>query len=327
MGEIGKVLVTGGAGFIGSNFVRMLLEKGEMVVNLDKLTYAGNLNNLKGIKKVKNYSFIKGDITSKKTVLKAMKGCRMVFNFAAESHVDKSILGPAKFILTNVTGTHVLLEAAQSLGIERFVQVSTDEVYGSIENGFANEDWLLNPSSPYSASKAAGDLVSLSYFKTFGLDVVVTRSTNNFGPYQFPEKILPLFVTNILEGKKVPVYADGSNSRDWIFVKDNCRAILLASEKGKKGQVYNIGGENEMQNSDLTKKILSMLGKGEEMIEYVKDRPGHDKRYAVDFEKIKALGYKPEYLFEESFEYTVNWYRENKWWWKPLKKGMGKNNA
>ncbi len=320
-----KVLVTGGCGFIGSNFVRMLLSQTELeVVNLDLLTYAGNPANLKDVQKNPRYTFAKGDIADKKTVQKAMKGVDTVVNFAAESHVDNSIADASEFVRTNVMGTKNMSECAIAAGVSRMVQVGTDEVYGSVETGSSKETDRLEPRNPYSATKAASDLLALSYATTFGLDLVVTRSSNNYGPYQYPEKLLPLFITNLLEGKKVPVYGDGLNIRDWLHVQDNCRAILLAAQKGKKGEIYNIGGENERQNIDVTNMILELMGKDSSSVQYVQDRKGHDRRYSLDSAKIKALGWRPSVKFEEGLRQTVEWYTENQKWWKPLKAGKTK---
>ncbi len=315
-----RVLVTGGAGFIGSNFVRMLAASTDLeIVNLDLLTYAGNLDSLKGIESGKNYKFMKGDIADRKTAEKALEGVDTVFSFAAESHVDNSIKDAQAFVHTNVSGTKNMAECAMKAGVERFVQVSTDEVYGSVEKGSSKETDRLEPRNPYSACKAASDLLALSYFTTFGFDVVVTRSSNNYGPYQYPEKVIPLFITNILEGNKVPLYGDGKNIRDWLHVQDNCEAILVAAEKGGKGEIYNIGGGNEVQNIELTKKILKLLGKGDESIQPVEDRKGHDRRYSLDSSKIGGLGWKPKKKFDDGLRETVEWYKQNEWWWKPLK--------
>jgi dTDP-glucose 4,6-dehydratase len=316
-----NLLVTGGAGFIGSNFIKHFFSflPEANIVNLDKLTYAGRLENLREIESNPNYKFIKGDICDKKTVAEATKDVDVIINFAAESHVDTSILKPEDFIQTDVFGTFVLLEEARKKDLE-FIQISTDEIYGSIEKGFFSEESPLMPSSPYSASKAGADRLAFSYFKTYGLNVKITRSSNNFGPNQFPEKLIPLFVTNLLEGKRIPLYGDGLNVRDWIFVKDNCNAIIKVMEKGKKGEAYNVAAGNEKTNLEITEFILSELKKGKEFIEFVEDRKGHDRRYALDWSKIKALGFKPQYSFEEALRETINWYKENSWWWKPLKK-------
>jgi len=317
-----KILVTGGAGFIGSNFIRHILAKypDYFVTNLDKLTYCGNLENLKDISSNKNYKFVKGDIVDPGIVNSLVKDADVILNFAAETHVDRSIKDPSGFVRTNVFGTYTLLEAARVHGTELFIQISTDEVYGSISKGAFTESSPIAPNSPYSAAKAGGDLLARSYFITHGLPVIITRSSNNFGPYQYPEKVIPLFVTNLLDDKKIPVYADGSNIRDWLFVIDNCEAIDIVMHKGKTGEVYNIGGGNEITNMELTKTLLKLLNKGEEYIEFVKDRPGHDKRYALDITKVKMLGWKPSHDFKGALELTVNWYFQNKMWWKKLKK-------
>ncbi len=318
-----KLLVTGGCGFIGSNFVRYCLQKhpGHEIVNLDKLTYAGRKENLKDIEGNKNYSFMKGDICDRKTVKKAMEGCDGVINFAAESHVDRSINNPTDFIKTDVFGAFTLLEEAKQQGIKKFCQISTDEVYGQALEGSFRETDVLMPRNPYSASKAGADRLAYSFYATYGIDVVITRSSNNFGPYQFPEKVIPLFVTNLLQGKKVPLYGDGKNVRDWLYVLDNCEAIDLCLQKGRAGEVYNIGGGNEVENIELTRMILKELGKGEEMIERVKDRPGHDRRYSLDCSKIeKDIGWKPRHDFRKALHETVQWYKNNENWWKPLLK-------
>ncbi|VVB99078.1 GDP-L-fucose synthase [uncultured archaeon] len=319
-----KILVTGGCGFIGSNFIRMLLrETGIEVVNFDLLTYAGNPNNLKGIAQnpgwKKRYKFVKGDIADPKTVSMALDGVDTVFNFAAESHVDNSIRDASAFVRTNVQGTKNMVECAMKAGVQRLLQVGTDEVYGSVEKGSSKETDRLEPRNPYSATKAASDLIAMSYCTTFGFDVVVTRSSNNYGPYQYPEKVIPLFVTNLIEGKKVPLYGDGKNVRDWLHVDDNCRGILLAGQKGKKGGIYNIGGGNEVRNIELTRKIISLMGKGEEMILPVEDRKGHDLRYSLDSTKMHSLGWKAQKKFDDGLKETVQWYRDNEAWWKPLK--------
>jgi len=316
-----NIMVTGGCGFIGSNFIRYYLGRypQDKIINLDKLTYAGNPENLKDIEKNKNYSFVRGDICDKKTVDKLMKGIDVVYHFAAESHVDNSIKGPFLFTETNVLGTHVLLEAAKQNKIKKFIHISTDEVYGSIEKGAFNEKDILKPNSPYSASKAAAEMLVRSYNKTFGLPAIITRSSNNFGPYQHPEKLMPLFVTNLMENKKVPVYGTGKNVRDWIYVIDNCEGIDFASKKGWIGEIYNIGGGNEVSNIEITKKIIKEMNKDESFIEYVGDRLGHDFRYALDCAKIRKLGWKPKYDFEKALKETIIWYKKNENWWKPLK--------
>lgn len=320
-----KILVTGGCGFIGSNFIRYMFNTRPdiNIVNLDKLTYAGNPENLRDIEGRFDYTFIHGDICDEKLVDGLIsEGFDAVLNFAAESHVDRSITGPKEFIHTDVFGTFSLLEACRKHGVGMFIQISTDEVYGSIESGSFTEDSPLRPNSPYSASKAAADLIARSYFVTYGLPVVITRSSNNFGPYQYPEKLIPLFITNALEDKKLPLYGDGLNVRDWIYVLDNARAIALVLEKGKPGEIYNVGGEQERTNIDVSRLILRFLSKPESLIEYVKDRPGHDRRYSLDNSKIRALGFEPRTDFESMLAETVQWYVENRWWWEPLKSGI-----
>ena len=317
-----KILVTGGAGFIGSNFIRQFMKNNPQtkIVNLDKLTYAGRLESLADIEKNPDYEFIKGDICDSAIVEKAMQGCNAAINFAAESHVDRSIKDADAFAKTNFLGVKVLCEQARRQGIEKFLQISTDEVYGQIKSGSFSETSRLNPRNPYSAAKAGGELLAMSYFTTFGLPVVVTRSSNNYGQFQFPEKVMPLFITNLLEGKKVPLYGEGKQIRDWLFVLDNCEAIELCLKKGKAGEVYNIGGNQELQNIELTKKILKEMNCGEEMIQKVPDRLGHDFRYSLDCAKIeKELGWKAKTKFAEGLKQTAKWYRENTKWWKPLK--------
>lgn len=319
-----KILVTGGAGFIGSNFINYFLSnrKDFLIVNLDKLTYAGNLENLKEIENHKNYSFIKGDITNNELVdyLFRKYSFNYVINFAAESHVDRSILGSEVFFRSNVVGTNVLLEASRRYGIEKFVQISTDEVYGSLgPTGLFTETTPLSPNSPYSSSKAAADMMVLSFYHTFDLPVVITRCSNNYGPFQFPEKLIPLMIINSLNGKKLPVYGDGLNVRDWVYVIDHNKAVESVLEKGKPGEVYNIGASREMKNIDIVRLILSKLAKPESMIEYVKDRPGHDRRYAIDSSKISnELGWKPEFDFESAINNTIDWYLRNKDWWERI---------
>ena len=316
-----KILITGGAGFIGSNFIRNTLNKypDYKIVNLDKLTYAGCKENLKDIETNPHYRFIQGDICDADVVEKAVKGCDTIINFAAESHVDRSISDASEFIRTNIYGTYVLLEAARKNKVSVFCQIGTDEVYGSREEGFFKETDLLEPSSPYSASKAAADHLVQSYYITHKLPIKIVRSTNNFGPYQFPEKIIPLFITNALEGKKLPVYGDGLNVRDWIYVLDNCEAIDFVIHKGKVGEIYNVAGKHEVKNIDLTHLILKIMNKTEELIEFVEDRPGHDRRYALDSAKIDKLGWRLRHKFEQSLKETVEWYHNNKNWWQPLK--------
>ncbi len=318
-----KILVTGGAGFIGSNFVRHVLaaHPDDAVVNLDKLTYAGNLENLRDVEGDRRYRFVKGDICDAATVREAMRGMDAVAHFAAETHVDRSNAGADEFLRTNVTGTYMLLEAARELNVGRFLAVGTDEVYGSIPQGRARERDALNPSNPYSASKAAADLLARAYWTTHRLPVVITRSSNNFGPYQYPEKVIPLFVTNALEDKPVPLYGDGKNVRDWLYVLDNCAAIDLVLRKGKDGEIYNIGGGAEIENLVLTRQILRLLSKPESLITPVTDRPGHDRRYALDSSKVHGLGWKPAHSFAAALEATVEWYRAHESWWKPIKSG------
>lgn len=318
-----RFLVTGGAGFIGSNFIHYLLRQYPdcEIINLDKLTYAGNLNNLRDVENSPKYRFVKGDICDEKIVDEVMRGVDVVVNFAAESHVDRSIGNPGDFIRTDVFGVYVLLEAAKRHGVKKFVQISTDEVYGSIEKGSFKETDPLMPSSPYSASKAGGDRLAYSYFVTYGMPVVITRCSNNFGPYQYPEKLIPLFITNALDDKELPIYGDGLNVRDWIYVEDHCRAIDVVIRKGKDGEVYNIGAGNERTNLQITEYILDRLEKPRSLMRFVKDRPGHDRRYSVDWSKIRELGWEPKYTFEEAMDFTIEWYRENRWWWEPLKSG------
>ena len=313
-----KVLVTGGAGFIGSNFVRDLLNNTNWaVINLDRLTYAGNLNNIKDLRGEKRHKFVKGDIRNRKLVDSLVRKVDAVVNFAAESHVDRSIKTPRVFVETNVLGTQVLLEACRRFRV-RFEQISTDEVYGSRAEGSFSETDLLNPSSPYSASKAAADLLVNAYYTTYELDVTVTRSTNNYGPNQHPEKLVPRLITNALRGKPLPIYGSGKNVRDWIFVEDNCQAIQFVLDKGEKGQIYNIAGGNERKNIEIATEILRRLSLPETMIEYVNDRPGHDFRYSLDCKKIHRLGWRPQVPFEEGLQKTINWYKSNDWWWRPL---------
>jgi dTDP-glucose 4,6-dehydratase len=319
-----KILVTGGAGFIGSNFIRHMLKTrpDDEIVNLDALTYAGNPENLKDIANNPRYTFVKGDVCDNTIVDMILEkhDIDTIVHFAAESHVDRSISQAPVFIKTNVLGTHTLLDAARRHAIEKFIHISTDEVYGSRTDGSFTETDILTPSSPYSSSKAGSDLLALSYFTTYNLPVIITRCTNNFGPYQYPEKLIPLFVTNLIEGKKVPVYGTGKNIRDWIHVNDHCRAVDFLLSQGNAGEIYNIGGGCERTNLEITRKILELLGKSEAMIEYVRDRPGHDLRYSLDCSKLRSLGWDPGYSFEDSLKDTVTWYLQNAWWWKPLKK-------
>jgi len=316
------ILVTGGAGFIGSNFIRHIIRKypDYRVINLDKLTYAGNLDNLKDIENNPNYTFVKGDICDKVIVDELSREVEAIVNFAAESHVDRSIVDASDFMRTNVHGTYILLEAAKKYKIHRFIQASTDECYGSVAKGSSKEIDALNPSSPYAASKAAADMLVHSYWVTYNLPVNIARSSNNFGPYQYPEKIISLFITNAFEDKPVPLYGDGMNVRDWLYVIDNCKAIDLILHNGKEGEIYNIGGGNELRNIDLTKTVLKLLGKPESLIKPVKDRPGHDRRYSLDCSKIvRQLGWAPTFEFEKALEETVKWYVDNQWWWRKLK--------
>jgi len=318
-----KILVTGGAGFIGSNFVRLLLGKypDYEIINLDKLTYAGNLDNLKDVEGNENYRFVQGDICDPEVVDKVMEGVDAVVNFAAESHVDRSIGGPADFIQTDVYGTYVLCESARQHGVGRYVQISTDEVYGSISDGSFVEADKLDPSSPYSASKAGGDMQVMAYHTTFGLPTIITRSSNNFGPYQYPEKLIPLFITNAMENQPLPLYGDGSNVRDWIYVVDNCEAIDVVLHQGEVGQIYNIGGGNERSNLFITEKILEALGKPADLVKPVSDRLGHDWRYSIDCSKVKTLGWQPSHSFEGALQETIDWYVNNRWWWEKIKSG------
>ena len=313
-----KILVTGGAGFIGSNFIRYILgaEKRYSVVNYDKLTYAGNLANLEEVANDRNYAFVKGDICDAPLLESAMRGCDAVVHFAAESHVDRSIYEPAPVIHTNITGTFMLLEVARKLSIPRFVHISTDEVYGDIlPDMFADENSQLQPSSPYSASKAGADLLVRSYVRTYKFPAVITRSSNNYGPYQFPEKFVPLIITNALGEKALPVYGDGKQQRDWLHVEDNCRGILAVLERGKIGEVYNIGGLDLEENLTMVRRILKLTGKLESLMSYVKDRPGHDRRYAIDASKIQRdLGWVPAHKFEQGIRETVRWYLDNQAW-------------
>lgn len=322
-----NILVTGGAGFIGSNFINHVLSKRDdwNIINLDKLTYAGNLENLKPVEGKKNYHFVKGDITNSELVdyLFSKYAIKYVINFAAESHVDRSILGSQIFYTTNVIGTNVLLETARRYEVEKFVQISTDEVYGSLgAEGLFTESTPLSPNSPYSSSKAAADLMAIAFHHTYGLPVVITRCSNNYGPLQFPEKLIPLMIINALNNKKLPVYGDGLNVRDWIYVIDHNKAVELVFEKGTVGEVYNIGASREMKNIDIVKLILKKLGKSDELIEYVKDRPGHDRRYAIDSTKIQnELRWKPSFQFEQAINQTIEWYLSNKNWWERIISG------
>jgi dTDP-glucose 4,6-dehydratase len=321
-----RILVTGGAGFIGSHFVRTLVAggyppfPGPDVLVLDKLTYAGNIANLDPVRENPRLSFVEGDILDVRQVEDVMAGVDAVVHFAAESHVDRSILGAADFVMTNVVGTQTLLDAALRHGVGRFLHVSTDEVYGSIATGSWPEIHPLEPNSPYAASKAASDLIARSYAVTHGLDVVITRCSNNYGPYQFPEKVIPLFVTNMMDGLRVPLYGDGLNVRDWLHVADHCRGIALVLEKGRAGEIYNIGGGAELANRELTDRLLRACGADWDLVDFVEDRKGHDQRYSVDITKISAeLGYRPQVPFDRGLAETVAWYRANRAWWEPLK--------
>jgi dTDP-glucose 4,6-dehydratase len=317
-----RILVTGGCGFIGSNFIRYMFGEHHdiSITNLDKLTYAGNPANLADVEGAYDYTFVKGDICDEGLVDRVIsEGYDAVVNFAAESHVDRSITGPSEFIRTDVFGTFTLLEAIRKRHVRRYLQVSTDEVYGSIEEGSFTEESTLAANSPYSASKAGGDLLVRAYYKTYGTPVLITRSSNNYGPHQYPEKLIPLFVTNAMDDIPVPVYGDGLNVRDWLFVTDNCAGIDLVLAKGEPGEVYNIGGGQERTNMEITKGILSALGKDESLIKYVDDRPGHDRRYSLDFSKAAKLGYSPRSDFQAMLAETVQWYVDNREWWEPLK--------
>jgi dTDP-glucose 4,6-dehydratase len=315
-----KLFVTGAAGFIGSNYVRHVLSSSDDEVTVfDALTYAGNLSSLADIADDPRYSFVQGDICDRDAVAAAMAGHGAVVHFAAESHVDRSIVDPDTFIRTNCLGTNVMCDVARHVEVDRFLHISTDEVYGSIDVGSFVETDRLGPRSPYSSSKAGSDLIALSYEETYDLPVIVTRSSNNFGPFQFPEKVIPLFVTNLLDGKKVPLYGDGLNIRDWIYVEDNCTGVDVVLRKGQVGEIYNIGGGNETTNRELTEKVLAMCGVGDEMVEYVEDRLGHDRRYSIDCSKANALGWKPTRSLDEALGATVEWYRANRAWWEPLK--------
>jgi len=320
-----KLFVTGGAGFIGSNFIRhvLALKKGYSVVNYDKLTYAGNLANLESIAEDSRYSFVRGDICDAAAVEQAMRGCDAIVHFAAESHVDRSIYEPAASIETNVKGTFVLLQIARKLSVERFVHISTDEVYGDMLPGaFADENSPLQPSSPYSASKAGSDLLVRSYVRTYGFPALITRSSNNYGPFQFPEKFMPLMITNALDDKPLPIYGDGKQQRDWLHVEDNCRGVVAVLERGRIGEVYNIGGLDVEENLTMLHRLLRVLGKPETLLTYVKDRPGHDRRYALDCAKMeKELGWKPAISLDEGLRQTIAWYQSNSDWMAGVRKG------
>ncbi|KIQ95154.1 dTDP-glucose 4,6-dehydratase [Anoxybacillus thermarum] len=322
-----NILVTGGAGFIGSNFIRYMLNKYDnyKIVNYDLLTYAGNLESLQDVQTNERYTFVKGDICNAQLVDYVVKAYAIdvIVNFAAESHVDRSIVDPAAFVKTNVLGTQVLLNVAKANGIQKYVQISTDEVYGSLgETGYFTEETPLAPNSPYSASKASADLLVRAYHETYGLNVNITRCSNNYGPYQFPEKLIPLMITNALEGKELPIYGDGRHVRDWLHVLDHCAAIDLVVHKGKAGEVYNIGGHNERTNNEIVHLIVEKLGVCKSLIKYVPDRPGHDRRYAINAAKIRTeLGWEPRYTFNQGVEETIRWYVNNQEWWKRMKSG------
>lgn len=318
-----RILVTGGAGFIGSNFIRYLLRAypDAHVTNLDKLTYAGNLDNLKDLD-ASRHAFVRGDIGDLATVEQAIAGCDWVVNFAADSHVDRSIQGASEFLATNVTGVYNVVEAARRTGVSRVLLVSTDEVYGSREHGSFREEDAIGPRNPYSASKAAGEYVGMSYFHTFGLPVLITRGSNTYGPYQYPEKALPLFTTNAIDSEPLPLYGDGRNVRDWLFVEDHCRAIDCVLQHGTPGQIYNVSGGNERENIELTRRILDLTGRDESLIRPVPDRPGHDRRYAIDSAKARReLGWEPQTAFPEGLRLTVEWYRSHDGWWERIKSG------
>jgi dTDP-glucose 4,6-dehydratase len=316
---VSKLFVTGGAGFIGSNYVAWILANSDDDVTVfDALTYAGNTDNLRPFEDDPRFRFVKGDITDRDAVAEALPGHDQIVHFAAESHVDRSIVDPDAFVSTNCGGTNVLCDIARQVGVERFLHISTDEVYGSIDEGSFSEIDALAPRSPYSAAKAGSDLIALAYHETHGLPVVVTRSSNNFGPNQYPEKVIPLFVTNLLDGRKVPLYGDGLNVRDWCFVDDNCEAVDRVRRQGVTGEIYNIGAGNEITNKDLTLRLLARLGHDESMIEPVQDRLGHDRRYSIDTTKVRALGWSPRHDLDAALDQTVSWYRDNRWWWEPL---------
>lgn len=316
-----KLLVTGGCGFIGSAFVRLALEKGADVVNFDKLTYAGDPENVADVADHPRYSFVQGDIADPDAVHTALPGCDAIINFAAETHVDRSILDPSDFIRTDVQGTATLLAAAREHAITRFVQVSTDEVYGSIPSGSFRETDPLKPSSPYSASKAGGDMQVLAWHNTFGVDALITRGSNTFGPRQYPEKLIPLFITNAMDGVSLPVYGDGQQVRDWIFMDDHCSGIWTAFERGVAGEIYNVGGGHEVPNMEITNRIVAMTGADPAIITFVEDRLGHDRRYSLDTTKLRGLGWAPKRSFDEALEETVAWYQGRRDWWEPIKSG------
>jgi dTDP-glucose 4,6-dehydratase len=320
-----RILVTGGAGFIGSHYVRTLLTGGyagyedAAVTVYDKLTYAGNLENLAPVSSDPRYRFVQGDIVDEQLLLDVLPGHDAVINFAAETHVDRSIVGAADFVVTNVLGAQTLFDACLRADVRRVVHIGTDEVYGSIDEGSWTEESPLLPNSPYSAAKAGAELLARAYARTYGLDISTTRCSNNYGPYQFPEKVIPLFVTNLMDDSRVPLYGDGLNVRDWLFVDDHCRGIQLVLERGEGGESYNIGGGVELTNRELTQRLLDAMGAGWDMVEYVEDRKGHDRRYSLDDAKIRSLGYRPQHSLDEGLAQTVRWYRDNEAWWRPLK--------
>lgn len=316
------ILVTGGAGFIGSNFIRHILSNhtNTCIINLDKLTYAGNLDNLRDVESDPRYQFIRGDICQRQVIRPLLQVCDIVVHFAAETHVDRSITGSTSFIQTDIVGTYTLLDEARDAGIELFIHISTDEIYGSCKSGKFKESDTLNPSSPYSAAKVAGDRLAYSYYVTYGLPVVILRPSNNFGPYQYPEKLIPLFTTNALLDKPLGLYGDGLQVRDWLYVEDTCRAIEVVAERGTPGEAYNVGADNERVNVEIAKKILDVLGKPEGLITYIDDRLGHDRRYSIDSYKLWKLGWQPQARFDEAFESTVRWYEDNPDWWKKLRR-------
>ncbi|MBN1405940.1 MAG: dTDP-glucose 4,6-dehydratase [Candidatus Omnitrophica bacterium] len=319
------ILVTGGYGFIGSNFIRYMFKKYKhiKIINLDKLTYAGNLNNLADIDNDKRYKFIKGDICDAKLLDNILSAADHKFftivNFAAETHVDRSIKNASDFVRTNIEGVRTLLESCRKHKIKKILHISTDEVYGDVQKGFSKEGGALLPNSPYAASKAAADLLCLAYCHTYKMPVTITRSSNNYGPYQYPEKVMPLFITNLLEKKKLPLYGDGKNIREWIYVEDNCSAIDCVLKKGLSGEIYNIGSASLVKNLDMANAVLKRFKLKSNFIEYVTDRPGHDRRYALNSGKIRKLGWRPQYNFEKALNMTIGWYKHNKWWWQPLK--------
>jgi dTDP-glucose 4,6-dehydratase len=321
-----KILITGGCGFIGSNFIRHILTAypDYRIINLDALTYAGNPENLRDVNENPRYTFIRGKIEDSSLLRDLLKGVDSVIHFAAESHVDRSILDAQPFLLTNVVGTYTMLYAAKNASVRRFIHISTDEVYGALgEDGMFTEDTPLLPNSPYAASKASGDMLVRAYHETFGFPSIIIRPSNNYGPYQFPEKLIPLMITNLVEERPVPVYGEGRNVRDWLYVEDNCRAIDLILHRGKEGEIYNVGGNAEQRNIEIVRKVLALLGKDDSHITFVKDRPGHDYRYALDNAKIgRELGWKPAVDLDKGLQKTIQWYRDNEWWWRPLKERL-----